>query len=118
MKRALEDDIKECYEALATDLNNGYKKREWFICHECNELELDDTPVYLETSKWGHERGFCSTCTIHCDKCDARYCNAMAYQHEECASSSDDDDSSSSDSSSSSSSDEESSSEISDIPGR
>jgi hypothetical protein len=39
---------------------------------------------YMETSKWGYERPFCSDCIYHCYSCEEDYVSEMRYLHEDC----------------------------------
>lgn len=54
-----------------------------FVCDHCKKLFID-TPIYLDTSKWGYQRPFCGNCVKYCDGCHVHYSFDMEYQHDRC----------------------------------
>lgn len=52
-----------------------------FICHECNELSIGEPNTFLVGTE---EEDYCDNCVNECEGCGDRYCEELAYIHEEC----------------------------------
>ena len=65
-------------------LNKKYKTTDWFVCYSCNKLIIDEHPTYLDSSKWGEQRSFCSDCYNYCETCKETYSDQMSYRHKDC----------------------------------
>lgn len=66
---------------LVKALNEHFKDTEWFVCHNCNELEKG-SPFYYTTEEG--DRPFCHCCLEYCARHDERYPFCNSYKHEDC----------------------------------
>lgn len=54
------------------------------ICDDCHAFLNKNEVEYMDTSKWGYERPFCSNCIYHCKSCDEEYVSDTSYRHDDC----------------------------------